>query len=197
MPDAIHAQLDFIREIDRLKSVLRRTTLHDASRRENSAEHSWHLATMALVLAEYAPDGADVERAVRLCLVHDIVEIDAGDTFAYDAAGHGDKLAREQAAASRIFGLLPPQQAATMRALWEEFEAAESPTARYANALDRLQPLLANIATGGGSWHSAGVTKSLVRRRMAPIERGCPALWSWVCTAIDDACTNGMLRDDP
>jgi len=190
-------QLAFVREIDRLKGVLRRTTLHDASRRENSAEHSWHLATMAMAMAEYAPAGTDVSHAVRLCLVHDVVEIDAGDTFAYDTAGYADKEAREQAAAARLFGLLPPDQADAWRALWEEFEANATPTARYANALDRLQPLLANLATGGGSWHSSGVTPAAVRRRMAPIEHGCPALWPWVCATLDRAAAEGLIPPDP
>ena len=190
-------QLAFVREIDRLKGVLRRTTLHDASRLENSAEHSWHLATMALVLSEYAPPGTDVSRAVQLCLVHDVVEIDAGDTFAYEVAGYVDKAAREQAAAARVFGLLPTDQGIALRALWDEFEEGETPTARFANALDRLQPLLANLATGGGSWHAAGVTRSRVERRMGPIEHGCPNLWRWVCAAIERATREGLIRDDP
>jgi putative hydrolase of HD superfamily len=192
----LEQQLEFVREIDRLKQVLRRTTLHDGSRHENSAEHSWHLATMALVLAEYAPEGADPFRAVQLCLVHDLVEIDAGDTFAYDVAGYVDKAAREQAAAARLFGLLPVDQGIGLRALWDEFEEAESPTARFANALDRLQPLLANLATGGGSWQSPGVTREAVQRRMGPIEQGCPMLWPWVCAAIERATREGLIRAD-
>jgi putative hydrolase of HD superfamily len=194
--ERLHRQLAFIREIDRLKSIVRRTTLHDASRHENTAEHSWHLATMAIVLAEYAPAGTDVGRAIALCLVHDIVEIDAGDTFAFDSAGYVDKEAREQAAATRLFGLLPSEQSDELRTMWEEFEAGETPTARFANALDRLQPLLANMATEGGSWRVASVTRAAVRRRMAPIEHGCPALWPWVCDAIDRAGTSGWLRID-
>jgi putative hydrolase of HD superfamily len=194
--ERLERQLAFVREIDRLKSVLRRTTLHDGSRPENSAEHSWHLAAMALVLGEYAPEGTDVSRAVQLCLVHDVVEIDAGDTFAYDAAGYADKAAREQAAAMRLFGLLPLDQAIALRALWEEFEEGETPTARFANALDRLQPLLANLATGGGSWRSAGVTRAAVERRMAPIEHGCPTLWPWVCAAIERATREGLIRTE-
>ena len=192
----LERQLAFVREIDRLKSVLRRTTLHDGTRRENSAEHSWHLATMAVVLGEYAPAGADVSRAVLLCLVHDVVEIDAGDTFAYDTAGYEDKAAREQAAAARLFGLLPADQAADLRAMWEEFEAHATPTARFANALDRMQPLLANLAVGGGSWRELGVTRGRVQQRMGPIEQGCPTLWPWVCAAIDRAAAEGMLRAD-
>jgi len=192
----LERQLAFVREIDRLKSVLRRTSLHDGSRRENSAEHSWHLAAMALVLAEYAPAGTEVSRAVQLCLVHDIVEIDAGDTFAYDSAGYADKAEREQAAARRLFGLLPVDQGIALRAMWDEFEQGETPTARFANALDRLQPLLANLATGGGSWQSAGVTESAVRRRMSPIQHGCPSVWPWVCAAIERATREGLIRAD-
>ena len=195
--ERLERQLAFVREIDRLKSVLRRTTLHDGSRRENSAEHSWHLASMALVLAEYAPDGADVTRAVQLCLVHDVVEIDAGDTFAYDTAGYADKAAREQAAAERLFGLLPLDQGIAFRTVWEEFEQGETPTARFANALDRLQPLLANLATGGGSWRELGVTRDRVERRMSPIQQGCPTLWPWVCAAIERATREGMIRAEP
>jgi putative hydrolase of HD superfamily len=195
--ERLERQLAFVREIDRLKSVLRRTSLHDGSRRENSAEHSWHLASMALVLAEYAPDGTDVTRAMHLCLVHDVVEVDAGDTFAYDTAGYADKAAREQAAATRLFGLLPLDQGIAFRAMWEEFEQGETPTARFANALDRLQPLLANLATGGGSWRELGVTRDRVERRMSPIQQGCPTLWPWVCAAIERATREGMIRVDP
>jgi putative hydrolases of HD superfamily len=194
--ERLERQLAFVREIDRLKSVLRRTTLHDGSRQENSAEHSWHLAAMAAVLGEYAPAGADVSRAILQCLVHDVVEIDAGDTFAYDSASHADKGERERLAATRLFGLLPLDQGIAMRALWEEFEENETPTARFANALDRMQPLLANIATNGGSWRSAGVTTSRVRTRMAPIELGCPTLWPWVCAAIERATAEGMIQAD-
>ena len=196
MSDRLSHQLAFIREIDRLKSVLRRTTLNDGSRHENTAEHSWHLATMALVLGEYAPDGTDPQRAVQLCLVHDIVEIDAGDTFAFDVAANADKAERERAAATRIFGLLPREQGDALRALWEEFEAGETPTARYANALDRLQPLLSNLANRGGSWRTANVSATAVRRRMAPIEHGCPTLWPWVCSAIDGAHAEGLIGDE-
>jgi putative hydrolase of HD superfamily len=151
---------------------------------------------MAVVFAEYAPPGADVSRAILQCLVHDVVEIDAGDTFAYDQTGYGDKAERERVAATRLFGLLPLDQGIELRALWEEFEEHETPTARFANALDRMQPLLANLATGGGSWRAAGVTRSRVRRRMEPIELGCPTLWPWVCAAIERATADGMIHAD-
>ena len=194
--ERLERQLAFVREIDRLKSVLRRTSLHDGSRRENSAEHSWHLASMALVLAEYAPDGADVTRAVQLCLVHDVVEIDAGDTFAYDTAGYADKAAREQAAAVRLFGLLPLDQGIAFRAMWEEFEEGETPTARFANALDRLQPLLLNMESGGGSWTTHSVRRSQVIERMQPIREWVPDAWEFVLDVIERAHAAGLLASD-
>src|SRR5204863_6389117 len=148
-------QIAFVMEIDKLKTILRQTSLMDNSRRENSAEHSWHLAVMALTLGDYAEPGTDLTHVVKMVLVHDIVEIDAGDTFAYDAQGYTDKNEREERAAARIFGLLPKDQCDELLALWHEFEAIDTPEARFANALDRLEPLLGNYATGGGSWKKA------------------------------------------
>src|SRR3954471_16778318 len=150
--------IQFVMEIYKLKTILRQTPLMDNSRRENSAEHSWHLAVMALTLGEYAEQGTDLTRVIKMVLVHDIVEIDAGDTFAYDAQGYTDKEEREQRAAARIFGLLPDDQRDELLALWHEFEAITTPEPRFANALDRLEPLLGNYATGGGSWKKPGVT---------------------------------------
>ena len=187
-------QLGFIMEIDRLKGILRQTLIADASRRENSAEHSWHLALMALLLREYAPAGVDVERVVRLTLVHDLVEIDAGDTFAYDAAGQVDKAARERRAADRLFGLLPAEQGAELRALWDEFEEVATPEARFANALDRLQPLLENLHTDGGTWRIHGVELAKVRERMQPILDATPELWPFVEGALASALERGWLR---
>ena len=192
-PDRLARQLAFVVEMDRLKGVLRRTSLIDGSRRENSAEHSWHLALAALALAEHAPAGTDLLRVVRMALVHDVVEIDAGDTFCYDAPAHLDKEERETRAAGRIFGLLPPEQAAEMRALWEEFEAGETPDARFAVALDRLQPLLVNFNSGGGSWKLHGITRAQVLRRMAPIREGAPGVWPWVERVIEEACERGYV----
>jgi putative hydrolases of HD superfamily len=192
----LQAQFAFVRELDRLKSVLRQTRLIDGSRCENTAEHSWHLATMALVLREYAPPGTDVARAIELLLVHDVVEIDAGDTFAFDATGNDDKAHREQQAADRLFGLLPAEEGSALRARWEEFERNETATARFANALDRLQPLLLNDAAGdGGSWRRHGVTRAAVLRRMAPIETGLPSVWPTVVATIDAATRDGHLRE--
>src|SRR5690349_5610133 len=151
--DRLTRQIAFLAEADKLKTVIRRTPLGDASRRENSAEHSWHLAIAALALSDYA-EGMDQCRVLELVAVHDLVEIDAGDTFAYDRNldVHRTKAERERAAAARIFGMLPPDQAQRLQVLWEEFEAAETREARFANALDRIQALVQNMLAGGGSW---------------------------------------------
>ena len=171
-------QLDFLREIDRLKSVVRLSPLIDRSRRENSAEHSWHLAMYALVLAEHAAGPVDVLRVVKMLLIHDIVEIDAGDVPFHVPATHAGQDARERLAAERLFGLLPAAQAEAFRALWFEFEAAQSHDAKFAKAVDRFQPMLHNAATDGGTWVECAVTLEQVRARCRPpIEGGAPALW--------------------
>jgi putative hydrolase of HD superfamily len=178
-------QLAFLVEADKLKTILRRTPLTDGSRAENSAEHSWHLVLAAITLAEYAPPGLDLQRVLELVAVHDLVEIDAGDTFAYDVAGYETKAARELAAAERIFGLLPADQAAYFRGCWDEFEAHHTTESKYANALDRFQALLQNMTSGGGSWRSHGVTRADVLRRMQPVERELPELWQFVLDVLD------------
>ena len=191
--ERLSRQLAFIVEMDRLKGVLRQTSLIDGSRRENSAEHSWHLALAALALAEHAPAGTDLLRVIRMVLVHDVVEIDAGDTFCYDDGAHLDKEERETRAAERLFGVLPADQAAEMRALWNEFEAGETPDARFAVALDRLQPLLVNFNSGGGTWKLHGITRAQVLRRMEPIREGAPGVWPWVERVIEEACERGYV----
>lgn len=186
-------QIQFIIEIDKLKQVLRQTLLIDGSRQENSAEHSWHIAIMAIVLAEYASESVDVLRAIKMLLIHDLVEIDAGDTFCYDLKGNEDKAAREALAATRLFGLLPEEQGVELRSLWEEFEAQETPDARFAAALDRLQPLLHNQQTQGGTWRIHGIKRDQVRRRMHPVLDGAPALWPLVEKVIEDSVAAGYL----
>lgn len=187
-------QIAFLAEIDRLKTVVRRTALIDRSRCENSAEHSWHLAMMALVLAEHAPHGTDVLHAVRLALVHDLVEIDAGDTFAYDEGAHLDKAARERAAADRLFAMLPSDLAIELRALWEEFEAGMTAEAKFATALDRFAGLLQNWSGGdGGTWRAHTVTRDAVLRRMEPIREGAPPLWTFVNEVVDAASAAGFI----
>ena len=196
-PERLARQLAFVRELDRLKSVDRRTSLIDRSRHENSAEHSWHLATMALALGEHAPPGTDLAHAVALLLVHDVVEIDAGDTFAFDVAANADKATRERAAADRLFGLLPDDVGARMRALWEEFEASETPAARFANALDRFQALIQNDAGGdGGTLRAHGVARSAALRRMEPVRLGAPGLWPVVEDFIARCVADGHVVDD-
>ncbi|MCL4830370.1 MAG: HD domain-containing protein [Caldilinea sp.] len=190
----LQAQLTFLLEIDRLKRILRRTSLVGGDRRENSAEHSWHLAVMALVLAEYANEPVDLLHTLKLLLVHDIVEIDAGDTFAYDVQANLDKEAREQAAAERIFGLLPAEQCEEFRTLWEEFDARQTPEARFANALDRMMPSLQNYENGGGTWRLAGVDLPAVLDRLRPIDDGSHTLWRYVETMLADAVARGMIR---
>ncbi len=189
----LQQQIAFVIEIDRLKQVLRQTQLMDASRRENSAEHSWHLAMMILVLAEYAPEGVDLQQALRQVLIHDLVEIDAGDTFCYDLAGHDDKAQREQQAADRIFGLLPQRIGQELRQLWDEFEAQATPTARFAASLDRIQPLLHNWQTGGGTWKQHSISRAQVMQRMAPVEKGAPELWPFVLGVIEESIAAGYL----
>ncbi len=193
--DRFQRQLAFIVEIDKLKTVLRRSMLTDLSRRENSAEHSWHLTLMAVLLHEHAEQPVDLMRVMKMLLVHDIVEIDAGDTFAYDVAGRVDKEERERRAADRLFSLLPEDHAVELRACWDEFEENRSPEARFANALDRLQPLLQNLHTKGGTWRSHGVTLEQVIERMQPIQSACPSLWPWVEHSLSTVWVNGKVRD--
>lgn len=164
----------------------------DGSRCENDAEHSWHVATAALALADYAPADAALPRVITMLLIHDIVEIDAGDTPLYEA--HGDQDDRERRAADRLFGLLPAARGAELRALWDEFEAGESADARFARALDRFLPLLHDIRTGGGSWaRTPGLTVDVVRTRVSVIERGSPELWVYAQRVLDEAVERGYL----
>ena len=189
-------QIEFILEADKLKHTLRRTILMNKSRRENSAEHSWHIALTVLVLSEYAQDKAiDVLRVVEMLLIHDLVEIDAGDTYCYDDQGREDQAHREEIAADRIFNILPEDQGRSFRTLWEEFEARETAESRLANALDRLQPFLLNYFTQGQSWQEHDVKSSQVVSRMRPVEDGSLFLWNYVKTLLDDAVTKGYLSE--
>ncbi len=172
-------QLNFLHEIDRLKSVIRQSPLLDQSRKENSAEHSWHLAMYALLLHDHAASAVNIERVIKMLLIHDIVEVDVGDTPIHSNASAQDQAEQEGLAAKRLFGLLPQAQAADLLALWQEFEAASSEDAKFAKALDRVQPLLINVATNGGTWTENNVNLEMVLQRYGPtIERGSPALWS-------------------
>ena len=188
-------QVGFLLEIDRLKQVHRRTWLLHEDRNENSAEHSWHVAMMAMLLSEYADVAVDRTKVMQMMLVHDIVEIDAGDTYCYDADGSTDKAEREQAAADRLFALLPDDQGAEMRATWEEFEARESPEAKMAACIDRLMPLLHNMNTGGRSWREHGITRSQVLSHNRDVEKCSQALWAYVNQMLDDAVEAGYLAE--
>ena len=194
----LQPQLNFIIEIDKLKAVLRQTVLTDASRQENSAEHSWHISLMAFVLAEYSADPqVDVFRVMKMLLIHDLVEIDCGDTFCYDEQRIVGKYERESEAAGRIFNLLPSDLSVEIRSLWEEFEDRKTPESKYANALDRLQPMLHNYHTEGHAWRMHGVTADKVIERNRHIADGAPALWDYAKAMIEDAVDKGYLLPAP
>jgi putative hydrolases of HD superfamily len=185
LTDRLEAQFAFLNEADRLKSVLRATTLVDGSRPENSGEHSWHLALYALVLADQAGPDVDISRAIRMLLIHDLVEIDVGDVPIHSANGQAhaspETMTAEAKAADRIFGLLPPDLSDSLRSLWEEFEAAETPDARFAKSLDRVQPVMANLMSGGGTWKTYKVTYDQLESRVGvKIVKGAPRLWDWM-----------------
>jgi putative hydrolase of HD superfamily len=181
MSQRLDAQMAFLNEACKLKSVTRGTTLCDGSRYENSGEHSWHIALYAMTLADHAPADVDINRVIRMLLLHDLVEIDAGDAPIFGTHDTDAMAAAEAAAATRIFGLLPADQAADFRALWDEFEAAQSPDARFAKSLDRFQPPNQNLASGGGSWVDYNASYDMVASRVgARIETGAPALWAWL-----------------
>jgi putative hydrolase of HD superfamily len=191
-------QLSFVKEAGLLKGVLRQTPLAGLERRENSAEHSWHLAVMALALGEYAPPGTDLRKVTAMVLVHDMVEIDAGDLFLYAGRAEQERQeAAERAAADRIFALLPPAQAIALRALWDEFEERVTAEARFAKALDRLQPMLANVAAGGGTWREHGITADRVLRSVSLIEDGSAELGAFARDLVLGAVRDGILRPGP
>lgn len=190
-------QFRFLLEVDRLKTVIRGNRIADASRKENTAEHSWHLALFATVLAEWAADQVDINRVVQMLLLHDIVEIDAGDTPIYEQTEDADHVHGERAAASRIFGLLPDDQAEQFKQLWEEFEAAETADARFAKAVDRLQPILLNHVVGGGTWTDYNMDVHRERSVTIRIAESAPALWAAAESIFADAVANGWLRQIP
>ena len=187
-------QIEFSLEIDKLKGVLRQTILLDSSRQENAAEHSWHIAVMAGLLREYAVERVDIDHAVKMLLVHDLVEIDAGDVMIYDRARREEMKKREEQAARRIFGLLPADQAKEMRLLWDEYEARQTPEARFAFAMDRIQPLLHNLNTQGLMWRKHGISRDQVIEVNRPIRDAVPALWEYLSALIDEAAAKGCLR---
>lgn len=197
MNDKLKGQLDFLIEADKMKSILRQTLLIDKSRRENDAEHSWHIALMAMTLAEYVPFEINLDRVIRMALVHDLVEVYAGDTFAYDTAGYESKEERENEAADRLFSLLPMEQGHVYRALWEEFDAMQTPDAIYASAIDHLQPFINNSLTDGHTWVQHGVTVDKIYKRMAIVKDALPALWEFVENVINENLKAGRMKPAP
>ena len=194
VPDRLHRQVEFIVEIDRLKQVIRQTYLMDSSRRENSAEHSWHFALMVLLLAEYTNEPVDVLKAVKMALIHDVVEVDAGDVLVYDEARIAEKEVKERLAAERLFGLLPVDQAAEYRALWAEFEARVTPEARYAAAIDRLQPILQNYKTRGKAWKANSVHVDDALSVNSRICLSSKVLWEYTRSIIAESMEKGYFE---
>jgi len=196
MNEKLKNQLQFLTEADKMKSVFRQTLLLDKSREETNAEHSWHFALMAMTLFEYAGiEGVDLNRVLKMAILHDLVEIYAGDTPAFAVVGSDDKEAREKDAADKLFSLLPLMQSTEYRAMWEEFDAMETPDALYAAAVDRLLPFLSSTLTEGHTWVKFAATKSMVYERMAPVETALPELWVFVEDAIREGCEKGYILE--
>ncbi len=196
MMERLKRQIDFIVEVDKLKSIFRQSLIANTTRFENDAEHSWHLALMAFLLAEHTDEKVDLLKVMKMVLMHDIVEIDAGDTYCYDEKARQDKREREEKCAERIFSMLPEEQAREMFALWEEFELMETPEARYAAVLDRLQPLLLNYTAQGISWKNHGISVEQVLERNQIVQGSSEKLWRFVKDLLDDAVARGYLKQD-
>lgn len=194
--DKLLKQIEFIKEIDKIKYVQRKTKLFNSDRPENDAEHSWHLAVMAMVLSEHANQSVDLLKVIKMVLIHDIVEIDAGDTFIYDTEKNHTNTEVERLAAQRIFGILPAEQAEELIALWEEFEAGQTHDAQFARAMDRLEPLLQNSSNNGGTWNEPGVNYEKVYAKKSVIKDGSAVLWEYAEKLIDTGVIRGILKKD-
>ena len=192
----LEQQVKFLIEIDKVKNIFRQTYLSDANRKENDAEHSWHLALMAVLLKEYAGEEIDLSRVIPMVLIHDLVEIDAGDTYAYDDEGASTKAEREEKAANRIFGILPEDQGTYFMELWKEFEAYESSDAKFAHMLDNSQPLFLNDASQGKSWKEHGVKKSQIYKRNAKTKEGSQEIWEYMQELVEKHIQLGNVTDD-
>ncbi|PMD90453.1 phosphohydrolase [Siphonobacter sp. BAB-5405] len=192
--DKLLQQLSFIQEIDKLKYIKRKTRLFNSDRHENDAEHSWHLALMAMVLAEHANEPVDVSKVVKMLLIHDIVEIDSGDVFLFDTLLNHDDATAEHKAALRIFGLLPEEQSKEFLTIWEEFEARETPESRFAHAIDRFEPVLQNVSNQGGSWKEFNVDYEKVIKKVGVIDKGSSHIWDFAKTMIDDSLEKGYIH---
>ncbi len=197
MSKRLEQQMQFIKEMDGLKQIVRQTYLKDSSRKENDAEHSWHLAMMAILLNEYSNETIDVLRVITMVLIHDVVELDAGDTYAYDDAGNASKRAREVAAAERIFHILPDDQEVMFRSIWEEFEEYETPESKFAHVLDNMQPIMLNDASGAKAWKEHEVKLSQILGRNRRTAEGSHVLWDYSRkTYIQPNLDNHAIQDD-
>ncbi len=195
---SLQQQLAFLHEIDKLKYIFRKTTLiNNPDRFENDAEHSWHLCVMAMVLQEHAHEPINLLRVIKMLLIHDIVEIDAGDTFFFDPARAPQQSAAEEAAAERIFGLLPLEQKNEFREIWIEFEKGISPEAKYAKAIDRIEPVFQNLSNGGGTWKEHQVPPSVILKKLSVIGEGAPLLWEYTENSIKTALAEGLISVGP
>lgn len=192
--EKLQKQIKFAIVIDEMKNVFRRNLIIDGSRRENDAEHSWNLAMLAMLFEEYSTEKVNIEKVLKIALVHDLIEVYAGDTFAYDAKGNEDKLQREIESAEKLFGILDPVQGAEIRALWDEFEAKETPESKYANAIDRIQPLINNYMTNGHTWKEGDVHAPQIYKRMDIIRTTTPSLWPIVEGIINTSIEIGILK---
>lgn len=190
----LQQQIAFIHEIDKVKYIQRKTRLFNSDRNENDAEHSWHLAVMAVILAQHANEPVDTLKVVKMLLIHDVVEIDAGDIFLYDTVLNHSNAEAERKAAERIFGLLPAEQATGLIAIWEEFEAGETPEAKFARSMDRLEPLLQNVSNNGGTWQEHNVKYEQVIQKKSIIQQGSQTLWDFAKALIDGSVEKGILR---
>lgn len=196
VPENLLKQIDFIKEIDKLKYIQRKTKLFNSDRNENDAEHSWHLALMAIVLLEHSNQTVDLLKVVKMLLIHDIVEIDAGDTFIYDTQKNHSNTDEERLAANRIFGMLPTEQAEELIAIWEEFEAGQTNEAKFARSMDRLEPLLQNTSNNGGTWKEFGVNFEKVHQKKSVIKEGSAAIWDFAEQLINESVEKGILKKE-
>lgn len=195
-PENLVKQIRFIKEIDKVKYIQRKTKLFSSDQNENDAEHSWHLAMMALVLAEHSNKSVDLLKVIKMVLIHDIVEIDAGDTFIYDTQKDHSNTEEELLAAKRIFGLLPSEQAEELIAIWEEFEAGETDEAKFARSMDRLEPLLQNTSNNGGTWKEFDVSYEKVHHKKSIIQEGSDTLWNFAEQLLDESVEKGILKKE-
>jgi len=192
----LEKEIKFIIELDKMKSIFRQTSLVDKSRRENDAEHSWHIAVMTMLLSKYANEDINECKVIKMLLVHDLVEIYAGDTFCYDEIGNLDKKEREKVAADKLFSMLPEKEGKEISELWEEFEEMETKDALFAASMDRLQPMLQNYYSGGGTWRKFNISKGQVYERISPIKKSSKELWEYVENMLDDALEKGFMSGE-